>query len=100
MTIGPGDDFQQLIDDQAGVITRQQAIGGGMTRNAIYAKLGGSRWQQLHRGVYGTFSGRPSHDALLWAAILAAGPRAALSYRTAAGLQGLLAMPLSQRYTG
>jgi hypothetical protein len=100
MTIRPGEDLRQLLDDQAGVITRQQAIDAGMARNAIYAKLDSGRWQPLHRGVYATFSGRPGHDTLLWAAVLAAGPRAVLSHRTAAGLQGLLATSRSRRHAG
>jgi hypothetical protein len=40
----------------------------------------------MHRSVYATFSGEPPRIAVLWAAVLSAGPGAMLSYRTAAEL--------------
>jgi hypothetical protein len=55
---------------------------------AIVARLDADRWQRLHRGVYGTFSGEPGRPALLWAAVLRMGERAALSHATAAELNG------------
>jgi hypothetical protein len=43
----------------------------------------------MHRGVYATFTGVPGRPARLWAALLAAGPGAAISFETAAELHGL-----------
>ena len=43
----------------------------------------------LQRGVYATFSGKPSREAELWAAVLRVGPEAVLSHQTAAELDGL-----------
>jgi hypothetical protein len=43
----------------------------------------------MHRGVYATFSGEPGSLAVLWAAVLGAGPGAMLSHQTAAELAGL-----------
>jgi hypothetical protein len=83
------DELRQLLNDQAGVATRQQVIGTGMTRHALYARLESKRWQQLHRGVYASFSGPLGRDCLLWAAVLGAGPRAVLSHQTAAEMSGL-----------
>jgi hypothetical protein len=40
--------------------------------------------------VYATFTGAPGRNALLWAAVLASGPGAAISYETAAELHGLI----------
>ena len=91
VTTEPGSEFDHLLDHQARVITRRQALGAGLTRDVIYFRLNSGRWQQLHRGVYATFSGPLSRGTLLWAAVLGAGPRAALSHQTAAELQGLLA---------
>jgi hypothetical protein len=51
------------------------------------------RWQRLHFGVYATFTGEPPRSALLWAAVLRAGPRAILSHETAAELDGLTDRP-------
>lgn len=84
-------EFDHLLGHQAGIITRQQALGAGLNRSTIYFKLKSGRWQQLHWGVYATFSGPVSRGTLLWAAVLGAGSRAVLSYQTAAELQGLLA---------
>ncbi len=47
----------------------------------------------LHRGVYAVFSGPPSRDTLLWAAVLRAGDGAVLSHQTAAELHGLIDSP-------
>jgi hypothetical protein len=64
------------------------------------------RWQRLHFGVYAAFTGQPPRLAVLWAAVLRAGPRAILSHETAAELDGLaekpgklvhLTVPYSQR---
>jgi very-short-patch-repair endonuclease len=55
----------------------------------ISSLLRSGRWQPLQRGVYATFSGAPSRDAELWAAVLRVGPQAVLSHQTAAELDGL-----------
>jgi hypothetical protein len=80
----------QLLQLQAGVITRVQALSAGISRHAVQAKLDSGRWRRLHPGVYAAFSGRPDRAAILWAAVLGAGPRAVLSHQTAAELHGLL----------
>ena len=85
----PGD----LIERQAGVIERGQAVRAGLRRDVIDGMLRTGRWQRLQQGVYATFSGEPGRDALLWAVILRAGPAAMLSHRTAAGLFGLTEYP-------
>jgi hypothetical protein len=74
---------------QAGVVTRSQALASGVTDKKIAAHVLGGRWQRLQRGVYATFSGTPSRECLLWAAVLRAGPRSVLSHQTAAHLWGL-----------
>ena len=71
---------------QAGVLTRSQALAAGLTDKTIAAHLRRGRWQRLQRGVYATFSGTPSRECLLWAAVLRAGPRSVLSHHTAAQL--------------
>ena len=61
-----------------------------MSTTRIDNKIRSMRWQQLQQGVYATFSGTPDRAARLWAVTLRAGPRAALSFRTAAELYGLV----------
>jgi predicted transcriptional regulator of viral defense system len=79
----------ELAEFQQGVITLQQAYGAGLTRGAIRARVDGGRWQRVHPGVFAVFSGQPGRVALLWAAVLWAGPGATLSHHTAAELHGL-----------
>jgi very-short-patch-repair endonuclease len=83
----------QILRDQSGVVTRQQALSAGLAPTAVDNKLRSKRWQQLQRGVYACFTGTPTREAELWAAVLRAGDGAALSYRTAAELYGLERTP-------
>jgi hypothetical protein len=78
---------------QAGVITRAQARTAGMSRHAIDWRLHSDRWQRVHRGVYVAFSGKPDRERLRWAAVLGAGPAAALSHQSAAELYGMIPAP-------
>jgi predicted transcriptional regulator of viral defense system len=75
------------------VVSRQQALDVGYTREAIAWRLESRRWQQLYKGVYATFTGPVPRAAWLRAATLRAGPGAVLSYRTAAELHGLTDPP-------
>ena len=77
------------VELQNGVLTRSQALAAGFTDQVIATNLRQGRWQRLHPGVYATFSGPPGADCLQWAAVLRAGPRAVLSYQTAARLWDL-----------
>ena len=58
-------------------------------------RVGNGRWQRLQRGVYAAFSGEPTRETVLWAALLRAGPDAALSHQTAAERHGLIDEPSS-----
>ena len=81
--------FQQLLDRQSGIVSRAQAVRIGLAPAAIDNQLRSGRWQRLQHGVYATFTGPPSRDAVLWAVLLRAGPDAALSHRTAAEVRRL-----------
>jgi hypothetical protein len=88
-----GDGLDSVAEAQDGVVTRAQALAAGLTASTIRCHLGAGRWQRLGRGVYATFSGPVSREALLWAAVLAAGDGAMLSHETAAELCGLVDQP-------
>ena len=64
------DECDQLLQLQAGVITRAQALSAGMSRHALQAKLDSGHWRRLHSGVYAAFGARPDRAAVLWAAVL------------------------------
>ncbi len=83
----------RLLDLQGGVIARWQASTVGLGIRTIEGRLRSGRWRRLFRGVYATFTGDPPRIALLWAAVLRAGPQAILSHETAAELDRLLDKP-------
>jgi hypothetical protein len=85
--------LRNLAMRQHGIISRSQALRGGLTSDMIKFRVSSSRWRQVHRGVYATFTGRPGRGAQLWSAVLAAGPGAALSHETAAELHRLADKP-------
>lgn len=97
-TVGPmrtrtPEEIAELLDDQGGAVARRQADGLGLRAITMSNRLRTGRWQHPHWGVYLTFSGTPARAALLWAALLRAGPDAVLSHQTAAELHGLTDEP-------
>ena len=96
----------RLLSSQCGVIASWQASAAGISGHHMLDLERSGRWQRLHFGVYAAFTGQPPRLAVLWAAVLRAGPRAILSHETAAELDGLaekpgklvhLTVPYSQR---
>jgi hypothetical protein len=77
------------LQAQSGVVSREQARAAGFTEKAIAWRLGSGTWQRIHRGAYATFTGEPSRQGKLWAAVLCVGPGAVLSHETAAEVHDL-----------
>src|SRR3954471_7547999 len=80
----------RLAAKQHGVVTRAQLLAAGLSGPAIHHRVANGRLHRIHRGVYAV--GRPQLDRYgRWlAAVLACGPHAALSHRSAAVLLGLI----------
>ena len=85
--------LDRLAQIQRGVLSARQAVSCGVSRDAIRTFVRAGRWRPLQHGVYATFTGEPAREAVLWAAVLRAGPGALLSYNTAAELQKLADWP-------
>jgi very-short-patch-repair endonuclease len=85
--------FNELVQLQAGVISRRQALDAGMPPGVIDARIRAGRWLPVHRGVYSVFTGQPPREAVLWAAVHRVGPGAALSHQSAAELFKLVDRP-------
>jgi hypothetical protein len=83
----------ELAALQAGVLSRRQALEDGMAPDAIDRQLRYGYWQSLHRGVYAVYTGSPTREAKLWAALHRAGPGAVLSHHTAAELYKVVDRP-------
>jgi hypothetical protein len=78
-------DLAALAEGQAGVLSRAQALAGGMSRHQIVSRLAGGLWQTTEvEGVYRTLTGPMSDLALCWVALLYAGSDAALCRESAA----------------
>jgi very-short-patch-repair endonuclease len=80
----------RLATGQHGVVARSQLIAAGITRRAIDRRLADERLHRMHRGVYLAGHAAPPPHARETAALLACGPGAVLSHRTAAALWELL----------
>ena len=81
--------LRYLASGQFGVVSRSQALRGGLTAGMIKFRVTSGRWRQVHPGIYTTFNGDLSHGSRLWAAVLSAGPGAVLGHETAAELHQL-----------
>lgn len=82
--------LDDLVLAQHGIVTREQALGAGMTRSALNWRIRrGGPWQTLLPGVYATFTG-PVLDVHRWqAALLYGGEGAALTSWPALILAGI-----------
>jgi hypothetical protein len=85
------DRLAELLALQHGVVSRRQALDCGISAGVIRGQLRSDRWQQLATGVYAAFSGEPPRLALIWSALLSAGPGAVVSHQTAPSFTGLAA---------
>ncbi|HEX4669922.1 MAG TPA: DUF559 domain-containing protein [Solirubrobacterales bacterium] len=74
---------------QHGVVARVQLLEWGVKPSAIDRRLRGQRLHRLHDGVYAVGHRVVSRQARWLAAVLACGPGAVLSHRSAAALWGI-----------
>ncbi len=81
------------VRGQSGLVTRDQALTGGLTDKAIRWRLESGRWLRLHPGVYLTEPGRNDWSMHAVAALLHVGPPVALWGRSAGHAWSLLADP-------
>lgn len=81
--------LRRIIAEQAGAVSRRQALSAGIPPSTIASKVRHGLWQHIHPGVYYAFTGEIRWEARLWAAVLYAGPGALLSQETAAEVLGL-----------
>lgn len=79
-----------LAAAQYGVVARGQLQALGFTRGAIARRLQAGRLHPVHRGVYAVGHTALGSEGRWLAAVLACGPGAALSHRSAATHWGLL----------
>src|SRR3954454_1978164 len=81
-----------IADRQHGVIARAQLLRIGVGADAIKHRVALGRLHRMHRGVYAVGHRALRHEAWWMAAVLAAGPGAVLSCRSAASRAQLRSM--------
>jgi len=79
----------RLAAGQHGVVTRRQLLDAGMTSRMVQGRVARKQLLPLHRGVYAVGHAQLRPEGRWLAAVLAAGPGAALSHRSAAALHGI-----------
>jgi hypothetical protein len=85
--------LDDLLGQQAGVISREQALGAGISRDSIDHRVRARRWKPIHPCVYLAAGHRLDDEVRVRAALLWAGDGAILSGRAAAWWCGLMAEP-------
>jgi very-short-patch-repair endonuclease/predicted transcriptional regulator of viral defense system len=76
----------RLAERQHGVVAARQLAAIGLSRNAVSARAQAGRLHRVHRGVYAVGHTVLTVNGRRMAAVLAAGPGAALSHASAAAL--------------
>lgn len=80
----------RLAARQHGVVSTQQLRGQGLSPSAICDRLAAGRLHRIHRGVYAVGHPSLSNQGRWMGAVLACGPDAVLSHRSAAELWQML----------
>ena len=88
----PTAQLRRLAYVQDGIVTREQALGLGLSRHALSRLIGEQQWQVLAPGTYLTSNGVASWRAWGWAGVLIGGDDARLGGTAAGYLHGLTEM--------
>ena len=81
--------WQDVLAEQEGVLSRRQALLGGLSEDQWQWRLDAERWQSLTPGVVVSHTGPVTPRQLAWAAVLVAGAGACLSGDAALSAWGL-----------
>lgn len=81
--------LKPLVDLQAGVVTREQASGHGVSPRVVSRLLDEGHWRRLERGIFLTADVEPSFEARAWTGTLLGGDDARVGDLAAARLHGL-----------
>lgn len=79
----------RVAERQYGVVSLTQLKRLGLSASGVRSRAAAGRLHRIHRGVYAVGHPRLTRSGRWMAAVLACGPHATLSHRSAAGLWGL-----------
>jgi very-short-patch-repair endonuclease len=80
---------ERIAAVQAGVVSRTQLYGAGVTRAQVRAQVRARRWRRVGSQCVSVTTGSLSRAAQLWAAVFEAGPRAFLDGASSLEVAGL-----------
>lgn len=83
----------RLADLQAGIVTRQQALGHGLRPAALSRLVRDDIWRRVSPGIFLTAPIAPSWPALAWCGVLIGGSTSRLGGLAAAHLHGFAGPP-------
>jgi predicted transcriptional regulator of viral defense system len=83
-------EIARICHVQHGLVTLRQLEEQGLTVQAVHERLLAGRLHRIHQGVYSLTPGVMTERGKFMAAVLACGPDAVLSHRSAAYLWGLI----------
>jgi hypothetical protein len=83
----------QLADLQAGLVTREQVLGHGLSRHVIRRLVDGGMWLRVCPGLFAVVPIAPSWEALAWGGTLLGGCSSRLGPEASGYLYGLVARP-------
>lgn len=81
-------ELRRLAAHQDRVVTREQALGLGLTRHGLARLVADGFWQPIARGIY-CVDPRPDWQSYAWAGVLIGGEQARLGGQAAAYLYGI-----------
>jgi hypothetical protein len=90
MSFDPEASLLRVAARQHSVFTRGQALELGVASSTIGRRVAAGRWLSLHRGVYASTPGPEDWRRRVMAGVLACGPTAIASHRSAAAIWGLV----------
>ena len=85
--------LDELLTEQAGVVSRPQLLAAGVSVRWIRTRLESGRWQRGYPGTYIAHNGDASFLSRVWSGLLYAGAGAITSHETAAFLHGVIDQP-------
>jgi very-short-patch-repair endonuclease len=80
----------RICNEQHGLVTLDQLVHLGLTVQAVHERVMAGRLYRIHQGVYSLTPAVMTQRGLFMAAVLACGPDAVISHRSAAYLWGLV----------
>jgi very-short-patch-repair endonuclease len=90
----------QIAANQHGVVSFAQLTTAGLHKSVISRRARASRLTRIHRGVYAVGHAGLSQEGRWMAAVLACGPTAVLSHRSAGVLWQILPLPSPSNVAG